>query len=124
MKVIFTKKQIEMLREDNDTTKLDVTVNPNDPNKLDKIKYALSQPNVDDVNMARPSGTTMNQQMNPNEPEAHVELETNKQTPISTATISKAVQTADKAKLPIQFDSMAEGFVRYSKKELKEILFR
>ena len=125
MEFIFSKKQIDLLREDDESSdKLDVVVKPNDPKRDEKIKNALSQPNVDEINIPPSDKTnTTNPALKQPGITTNVEVETERGRDISPETLNKAMQAANNSGVGVQIDPQ-ESVVRYSKKELNKFLFK
>lgn len=125
MEFIFTKKQIMKLKEDINNTGLNVllpsssggTTNNAAMGIINKVKE-LPDGAVDKLTMNNPKAAK-----NPQNNKFKIEYEADKPEEVEPNDINKLYNLGSQAGVNSEID-IKEGYVRYSKKELNEILFR
>lgn len=121
MQIILTKKQIQVLKEDNGKTGLNVMMSPsgNTANSILNTIKTLPDGVIDKATIPTPNAAK-----NPQNTNIKVELETNDGDDVSPTDIKKLATMGNQIGASGEIDFKNENVIKYSKKELTEILFR
>lgn len=121
MQIILTKKQIQVLREDDGKTGLNVMMSPSGNTANGVLNTIKSLPDgvIDKATIPTPNAAK-----NPQNTNIKVELETNDGDDVSPTDIKKLATMGNQIGASGEIDFKNENVIKYSKKELTEILFR
>lgn len=124
MKVIFSKRQIEILKEENGEGGLNVlvpSISGNTAPIQDTLKQVSKAPEglVDKLSIMNPKAKPQN-----GKPQVRAEVEADNPQNVTSDVQQKLQDISNKEGINGEIDLKQENFVRYSKKDLNEILFR
>lgn len=126
MKVIFSKRQVELIKEDTSNGEAGLNVlMPNTSGNTAPMQNVLKQVSkapeglVDKISTMNPKAKSQN-----GKPQVRAEVEATDAQDVTSDVLQKMQNISNKEDINAEIDLKQENFVRYSKKELNEILFR